>query len=106
MSDRRIWTATLRPGAAEAYAAAHREPDPAMIALLREAGIRNYTIFQNGDRLVAYLEAIHGIAEARRIQAASPVYHRWNERMAPLIDLDRDPATGFPAAWQPLFHHG
>ena len=89
----------------EAYLKAHAACDPEMLALLSAAGVGNYTIWCRDDRLVAYLEAARGLVEARRIQAASPVFHRWQAAMSELVDFDRQPATGLPSDWQPVFHH-
>ncbi len=39
----------LKPGAAEGYDKSHREVWPEMLALLKRAGISEYSIFRRGE---------------------------------------------------------
>jgi L-rhamnose mutarotase len=74
----------LRPGAAEAYEKAHREVWPEMLALLKRAGISEYSIFRRGELLVLTLRAVDFDATWSRIEN-DPVDLRWQETMAPLF---------------------
>ena len=65
-----------------------------MKAVLKEAGICNYTIFANGDELFGYYECEKGVAFAERTQAESPVVDRWNAYMKDILELEMDPVTG------------
>jgi L-rhamnose mutarotase len=47
----------LKPGAGAEYARLHEVLPVAMLEQLRRAGVRNYTIFVDGEDLFAYLEA-------------------------------------------------
>ncbi len=67
---------------------------PEMQALLKTAGICNYTIFANRDELFGYYECEKGVAFAERTQAESPVVDRWNEYMQDILELEMDPVTG------------
>ena len=91
--ERYAWRAKLLPGKKEEYIRRHDEIWPEMKALLREAGIRNYTIWCQGDVLFGYYEC-DSVAEAGRIQAQSPVVARWNEYMKDVMVMDTDPETG------------
>ena len=65
-----------------------------MIEVLKEAGIRNYTIWNVGDEVFGYYECEKGIAFAEKAQADSPVVDRWNDYMKDVLDLEMDPETG------------
>lgn len=47
----------LKPGAEAEYERRHAAVWPGLVALLRERGMRNYSIFRSGLDLFAYLEA-------------------------------------------------
>ena len=67
---------------------------PELKAVLREAGIRNYTIWNVGNELFGYYECEKGCAYAARVQAESPVVDKWNEYMKDVMVMEMDPATG------------
>jgi L-rhamnose mutarotase len=66
-----------------------------MLAALREAGIRNYTIFRNGNEMFGYFEC-DDINAAARYMEAQEVNARWQDAMAELLD-ERVPDAGPPA---------
>lgn len=72
----------LRPGAAAAYEAAHRAVWPDMLALLKEAGISEYSIYRRDDLLILALRADDFDATWARIEN-HPVNLRWQAAMAP-----------------------
>jgi L-rhamnose mutarotase len=45
----------LKPGAADAYDEAHRQVWPEMLALLKRAGISEYSIFRRNELLILSL---------------------------------------------------
>ena len=65
-----------------------------MVKLLKEAGIKNYSIWLSGNEVVGYYECEKGIEFAEKTQAQSPVVDRWNEYMQDVLDLEMDPETG------------
>ena len=85
------------------YIKRHDEIWPEMVAVLKEAGICNYTIFSNGDELFGYYECEKGIAFAESTQANSPVVDRWNEYMKDILELEMDPETGVQPKLTPVF---
>jgi len=74
----------LREGAAEAYEEAHRAVWPQMLALLKSAGVSEYSIYRRDDLLVLALRAADFEATWKRIEN-NPVNLRWQKAMAPLF---------------------
>lgn len=74
----------LRPGAEEAYDAAHRAVWPEMLALLKQAGITEYSIFRRDTLLVLTLRCVDFDATWSAIVNA-PVNLRWQAAMKPLF---------------------
>ncbi len=72
----------LRPGAEEAYEAAHRVVWPEMLALLKSAGISEYSIYRRDDLLILALRTEDFDATWRQIDN-HPVNLRWQATMAP-----------------------
>jgi L-rhamnose mutarotase len=63
-----------------------------MLAALRAAGIRNYTIFRAGNEMFGYFEA-DDLEAAARYLASQEVSARWQDAMAELLD-ERVPDAG------------
>src|ERR1017187_9716553 len=74
----------LRPGAAADYEEAHRAVWPEMLALLKRAGISEYSIYRRDDLLVLALRAADFEATWSRIEN-DPINLRWQQTMAPLF---------------------
>ena len=72
----------LRPGAAPAYEEAHRAVWPEMLALLKKAGISQYSIYRRDDLLILALRARDFEATWSQIEN-DPVNQRWRAAMAP-----------------------
>jgi L-rhamnose mutarotase len=66
-----------------------------MLDALRGAGIRNYTIFRDGNRMFGYFEA-DDLAAAGRYLAQQEGSTRWQDAMAVLLE-SRVPDGGPPA---------
>ena len=93
----------LLPGAEDEYRRRHAAVWPEMLAELRAAGARNYSIFLNGSDLFGYLE-VDDLGAFQRYLAASEVNARWQASMGVLIDPLTDPATGFHRQLPEVFH--
>jgi L-rhamnose mutarotase len=91
---RSAFVLNVRPERMEEYVAAHRDVWPEMLDALRGAGIRNYTIFRDGNRVFGYFEA-DDLDAAGRFLAEQPVCTRWQDAMAELLD-ERVPEAGAP----------
>lgn len=74
----------LRPGVSDAYEAAHRAVWPEMLALLKSAGISEYSIYRRDELLILTLRAADFEATWSEIEK-SPINTRWQETMAPLF---------------------
>ena len=101
--ERMAWKGRIKPGCKAEYIRRHDEIWPEMKALLKEAGICNYTIFANGEELFGYYECEKGIEFAERTQAQSPIVERWNEYMKDILELEMDPVTGAQPKLEPVF---
>ncbi len=93
----------LRPGAEAEYRRRHAAVWPELLADLKAAGARNYSIFLRGDDLFAYLE-VEDFERFTTTMAASAANARWQPEMADLIDPLTDPATGFHRRLDEVFH--
>lgn len=102
--ERFAWKATVLPGMLEEYKRRHDEIWPEMTAVLNEAGIHNYTIWNTGDSLFGYYEC-ESVAYAAKVQAQSPVVDKWNEYMKDVMIMDFDPATGTSVQLTQVFLH-
>ncbi len=87
----------LRPGAAEPYEEAHRAVWPEMLALLKSAGIREYSIYRRDELLILALRTTDFEATWSRIEN-DPVNLRWQQAMAPFFAPHEDlrPGERFP----------
>ena len=65
----------------EEYQKRHDQIWPEMTAMLNEAGIHNYTIWNIGNELFAYMECDIDLDESMRIQTESEVGRRWSKHM-------------------------
>jgi L-rhamnose mutarotase len=78
------WTARLRPEKIEEYVVAHGAVWPDMLAMISEAGVRNYSIHLFEDRVFGYYECDDPVATKAFMRDAE-VTTRWNAAMAPLF---------------------
>ena len=92
---RYAWVAEVRPGYEEEYRRRHDEIWPEMIDVLREAGVRNYSIFRHGLVLFGYFET-DDLEQTQRYLANSEVNRRWGESMVPVMKMEIDANTDFP----------
>jgi L-rhamnose mutarotase len=95
MTQRTAFVLQVRPDKIGEYVRAHREIWPEMLDALRSAGIRNYTIFRDGNRMFGYFEA-DDLAAAEQCLAQQDVSTRWQDTMADLLE-QRVPDGGPPS---------
>jgi L-rhamnose mutarotase len=93
----------LLPGAEAEYRRRHAAVWPELLAELKTAGARNYSIFQRGDDLFACLD-VDDFDAFRRYMNSSDVNARWQVDMTRLIDPLTDPDTGFHRRLDEVFH--
>lgn len=89
------WVLGVRPGCEEEYKQRHDDLWPEMDATLRRSGIRNYHIFRHGLTLFGYFETDDLQATIDYLKT-DPINAKWSESMAPIMQIDINPRTGFP----------
>lgn len=102
--ERFAWKARLLPGMLDEYKKRHDEIWPEMTAVLNSAGVRNYSIWTDGQSLFGYYEC-DDIKKAAGIQAESPVVDRWNKYMKDVMVMEFDPVTGTSVQLRQVFEH-
>ena len=92
--EKYAWKAYVREGCMEEYIRRHNEIWPEMLKVLKQASIRNYTIWNVNHELFGYYECEKGIDFAAKTQAQSPIVDKWNEYMKDVMEMPLDPVTG------------
>ena len=95
MTRRSAFVLHVRPDKIDEYVEAHANVWPEMLQALRDAGIRNYSIFRDGNQVFGYFES----DDPRRAAAyldAHEANRRWQDAMADLLEA-RVPDAGPPA---------
>lgn len=92
----------LKPGNEVIYKQKHDEIWPEMLELMRNQGIRNYSIYRHGLMLFAYLER-EGLPASSG--PPDPVNLRWWKMMEPYMECNPD---GSPCQEpvEEMFHAG
>ena len=93
----------LKPGHAAEYQRRHDAIWPELASLLRESGVRDYSIFLDAETgaLFAVLRRMDGHAMESLPQ--HPVMRRWWDYMADLMDTQSD-ASPVAVPLTPMFH--
>jgi L-rhamnose mutarotase len=92
----------LRPGAEAAYELAHREIPEELLAAIRAAGARDWTIWRSGLDLFHVIDC-DDYGRLLADLADLPVNIAWQARMGELLDVVHDYAdagTALPVAWR------
>ena len=92
--EKYAWKGMIKEGMIDEYVRRHNEIVPDMVKVLKDAGIKNYTIWNTGCELFGYYECEKGVEYAAKVQAESPVVDRWNEYMKDIFIMEMDPETG------------
>ncbi len=101
--EKYAWTGRIAEGMKEEYIRRHDEIWSEMVEVLKNAGIKNYTIWNVGDTLFGYYECEKGIKYAADAQKNSEVVDRWNVYMKDILIMDIDPVTGAQPLLQKVF---
>jgi L-rhamnose mutarotase len=94
MTQRVGFVLRVKPDRVDEYVLAHREVWPEMLEALKDAGIRNYTIFRAGNEMFGYFET-DDLARAETHLASQEVNVRWQDAMADFLEervQDQGPA--------------
>lgn len=81
------WVMKLKPGEEAAYKKKHDEIWPELAALIKQRGVRNYSIYRHGLTLFAYQEVDEPVTKQRERDA---ITLRWQEWMAPHMETHQD----------------
>jgi L-rhamnose mutarotase len=90
--QRSAFVLRVRPDKIDEYVAAHRDVWPDMLGALKESGIRNYSIFRDGNQVFGYFES-DDLAAAAAYLGRQEVCARWQDAMADLLE-ERVPDSG------------
>ncbi len=85
MTQRVGFVLRVKPDRVDEYVLAHREVWPEMLEALKNAGVRNYTIFRAGSEMFGYFET-DDLARAETYLAAEEVNARWQDAMADFLE--------------------
>lgn len=91
--EKYAWKATIKEGSLEEYIRRHDNLSQEMKEVLEKAGIVNYTIWNVGNELFGYYECENGVEYAAAVQSESEVVARWDEYMADILIMEKDPVT-------------
>jgi L-rhamnose mutarotase len=94
VTQRSAFVLRVRPDKIDQYVEAHRTVWPEMLRALRDAGIRNYSIFREGNQVFGYFES-DDLTRAAVYLSAQDVCTRWQDAMAGLLE-ERVPDAGPP----------
>jgi L-rhamnose mutarotase len=98
MTQRSAFVLRVKPDKIDEYVEAHAHVWPEMLQALRDAGIRNYTIFRAGYEVFGYFES-DDLEGAATYMEAQDVNARWQDAMAKLLE-ERVPDAGPPVLEQ------
>jgi L-rhamnose mutarotase len=95
MTQRSAFVLRVRADKIEEYVNAHANVWPEMLRALRDAGIRNYSIFRDGNQVFGYFESDDLEAAAAYLDSQE-INSRWQDAMAGLLE-QRVPDAGPPS---------
>ena len=101
--ERFAWKAIVKDGMLEEYKKRHDNIWPELKKVLKDAGIKNYTIWNVGNELFGYFECDKGVEYAEKYQAQSEVVDKWNEYMKDVMVMELDPTTGAQPKMKQVF---
>lgn len=92
--EKYAWKGKIKQGCLDEYIKRHAEIWPEMVEMLKQAGIKNYTIWNVGDEMFGYYECEKGVNFASDVQANSEINKKWDEYMKDILIMEKDPITG------------
>lgn len=101
--EKYAWHGYIAEGKKEEYIKRHNEIWPELVKTLKEAGISNYTIWNEGNELFGYYECEKGVEYAQKIQRESPIVDKWNLFMEGVLIMPMDPETGAQPLMKKVF---
>jgi L-rhamnose mutarotase len=95
MTERFAFRLLVKPDQLDEYKRLHLEVWPELLADLKAAGARNYSIFSDGPELFGYLEC-DSVEAFGAAMAASDANRRWQLFMADYLATPIDPDGSVP----------
>lgn len=92
--EKYAWKATVKPGCIDEYIRRHDMIWPEMLEVLRQAGIKNYSIWNVNNELFGYYECEKGVSFAAAVQSQSDIVAKWDLYMSDILIMEKDPITG------------
>lgn len=93
----------LKPGTAEEYVRLHEAVDPEVLDGIRQAGIRNYSIYLDGDDLFSTFE-VDDLERLGEVMRQGDPGRPWARAVTALFaEKGHDPATGMPPRLREVF---
>lgn len=89
MSQKYAWTWRVKPECVDEYVRMHLNPWPEILTEHSKAGIRNYSIFQNGNQFF-YVFETDDVEKAFSYLAQNPECQRWNAITSKMIEESFD----------------
>lgn len=96
-----IWKGEIMEGMREEYIRRHNEIWPEMVQALKDSGICNYSIWNNGNELIGYYEC-PSVQYAAEFKQKSEVMQRWSASMRHVMRMVVD-ETGKNVAYEKVF---
>jgi L-rhamnose mutarotase len=87
MSKKYAWVWTVKAECVEEYVKMHLHPWPEILRAHSRAGIKNYSIFQNGNQFFYEFECSGDPAAAFAAMEKDPDCIRWNSITVKMLDL-------------------
>ncbi|MDR1024752.1 MAG: L-rhamnose mutarotase [Treponema sp.] len=90
MSHKYAWVWNVKPECVEEYVNMHLNPWPEIMKAHSKAGIKNYSIFRDGNRFFYEFECEGDPAAAFAATEKDPDCIRWNNITTKMLDLPPD----------------
>lgn len=91
------WVWNIKPEFVDEYVRMHLNPWPEIMKAHSKAGLRNYSIFQNGTQFIYVFECETDPSEALEEMVKDPDCIRWNAITSKMLDVslkNGDVSTG------------
>lgn len=90
MMEQQAFKMKLKPGCRDAYLKIHREIWPEVVALLKQNGISDYSIFL--DEETNLLFAVQKVSDKALLKnlATNPIIQKWWDSLADIMDVNAD----------------
>ena len=93
----------VKEGMEGPYREAHRAVWPEILSGIERAGIGNYSIFMMGRQLFSYFE-VKDLEKSMAIVRADTMNQEWQQKMAPLMEINSGMRNGSTMYLDEVFH--